>query len=449
MPPYRKTKEDIKYKPTFGFSKPVGAPEATVPTTATPAPVFKHVPFAPLAALAAPAPLAPLTAPAAPAVNPCTHYNTKKANALMPFYYQKGQLHSVYPTNAPIQARLLSVPEISKKIDHRFRQDAAAATKEAIETLLERIGRGHVFHDDLRAFFGNVRIYTKREFAKELTRGFQWTLKHLKQQPWGMMTEQFISTLETLENTPTAPVANFKSTEWIGNLFLQHCAKKKPYVAAGEAQCRLGCRIDSTKLAFVEPGLILDRYGIYVLLDDAAYSGQQKALVLTTMLRSIHSRRRVSTILVMIPYRTKMAMDRFRLALWSHQHANPGCTVVQETRADEVVFTLTQTFGASEASETAQHTVRIHLWTGGTLMDDCQTILEHRVGLTGARLAAVSQWVAYQGTGGATLTLFEHKVPDFLSLNSMFGNLFKEKMGHYYALNPPYKVVLLDGSRAA
>lgn len=442
MPPYKKEKEDIKYKPNFGFSK--AAPTATVPTTA---PAWKPVFFAAHAPLAMP----PLAAQQEPA-NPCTHYNQPKYTSLLPFYYQKNELVSVYPANAPIQTRLLSTPEISKKIDHRFRRQAAAAKEETIQEIMEDIGTQHPFYDDIKRFYSHVRIYTKKEFAAQLTKGFQWTLKHLKKQPWVMMTEHYNETLANLEKHPTASVAPFKSTEWIGNLFLQYCVKKKRYANANppEPQCRLGCRIDSLKLAFVEPGLILDTYGVYVLFDDAAYSGQQKALVLTTMLRSILPRRRETTILVVIPYRTRMAIDRFRLALWSHQHANPGCTVVQETHGDEIVYVLTQTVReASGAAAEAKHTARIHVWTGGTVMDECQDILEHKNGLSGSRLAALSQWVAYEGTGGATLTLFEHKVPDFLSLNSKFGNRFKEKMSSAYAYNPPYKVVLLEGSRMA
>lgn len=432
MPPYKKTKENTKYNPIFGFSK-----KPTVATTAAtapwkPEPVFFAIPPA------EPAPHKP--------ANPCVYYNQQKYSSLMPFYYQKNELLGIYSAMEPIYNRLLSTPEISKKINHRFGRQAELAKEDTTRDILESIGGCmHPLHDDIARFYSHVRIYTKKEFASELTKGFHWTLKRLQQRPWVMMTERYNQTIDLLDNNIGASVAMFKSTEWIGNMFLQYCAKKKRYTNANppEPQCRLGCRIDSLKLAFVDPALILDAYGVYVLFDDAAYSGQQKALVLTTMLQSILPRRRETTILLMIPYRTNMAIDRFRLALRSHQHATPGCTIVQETRTDEIIYELTQ-----PTEDGGEHRAQIHVWTGGTLMDECQEIMEHKLHV-GDRLPALTQWFSREGSGGATLTLFEHKVPDFLSLNAKFGNLFKEKMEDTYAYNPPYKVVLLEGSRMA
>lgn len=415
MPPYKKEKEDIKYKPNFGFSKaatktmPVMAPPATL---APPAwkPVFPTMP-----------PKKDMPA------NPCTHYMQPAFLQKLPFYYQRSQLETFYKDHPGILERLATTPEISKKIDHAYRRDAAKAKE---EVLLEMIRPDDPDREPLMAFYRHVRIYTKAEFHQTLKKGFQWVRRGLKKRPWVMLTEKYNDTLDLLNRLPNAKEAPFKSTEWVGNLFLHHCAKYDAPL------CQLGCMIDGANLAFVPPESVLDPYEVYLLFDDAAYSGQQKSLLLTTILKSIHVRRTTATVFVMIPYYTAMAIDRFRLGLRSYEQAT-GCSVSQTTRATEIVYEV------KDPSQT--RTVFIHLWTGGVLMEETATLMD------ALRMSpALKSRMVMDGLG-ATLTLFEHKVPDFLSLNAIFGQRFKSHplMVPYYRENPPYKVVLLDGSRVA
>ena len=292
-----------------------------------------------------------------------------------------------------------------------------------------------------RYFYNNAVIYTKKDFLGTLMKGFDWTLerlwkssnpKQLKKQPvpqWILLSEAYIANTDFVN--PSDKQIRFKSSEWVGRMFIAWAKKK--------AKCT--CVLEAT-LRNVEPinnVITTVENQRYVLFDDGAYSGSQKAFILSGFLQRMIGSRKYSELYVVIPYYTEFAYDRFRDTISQYVDAfTEDTTLVLEMDTTCHHYTV--------QSLSNGNTVHIYLWTGGEKMVSCSEIIELYPSADSIKRGFTLEMGRGPGGLGATLTAFEHKVPDALSLNARFGGYFERSpqsaLRDHYKHNPPYKVTI-------
>jgi len=349
-----------------------------------------------------------------------------------------------------------------------------------------------------------IHINDKAKFYEILKEGFKWTIAHLP------TNQRFILVVEALlhyskfivevNETDIGPNVsrdhmfyNYKSTDWIVNLFLNECSNSMEKKIKRIPE-QMACLIESD---FISDGNQLVEANInnthtFVLFDDGAYSGQQKSIILMNFLKKIHLRKPSSTLIVTIPFYTHYAFDKFRQVITNYieredsydegSGVNKKVTVKKELLATfekthhhyeikTIIKTetskITKILGISIQSTIkptiiTEHISHIYIWTGGIVMEESSSIIEKNIlneitdyNEKQKQLLHMLRFMGFGGdypnkynmsTLGATLSLFEHKVPDYLSLNRVFGDRFEEHEGvkDHFKFNPPYKVRVDD-----
>lgn len=209
------------------------------------------------------------------------------------------------------------------------------------------------------------------------------------------------------------PYHTFKSSEWIAYLALQHMTNR-PH--------------DLGRM------LLLDKFDpdtCFVIFDDGLYSGLQKRDALKYLLKP------------------KISCNVYLIAsFYSHQAIETIRSLFCCTNGGDV---YTETIYTDHIQWSGNGN-NIYLWTGGTKME-CTGNLVHRYFNDkdkALKYLARTGYFDVRGIdsyhspdmypcAGATLSLFEHKIPDDASLVRIAGTYFASKMKVHYEYNPPYK----------
>jgi len=347
----------------------------------------------------------------------CETYKAASNLEKIPFFYQAAELktYSIKPSKQM---------EIRKRIDEQFTENSKNAKIQFIEYMVTKYKETTITEDSLRAFYNHIRVYTKKEFLQMLIKGFKWTLNRLNEakiqsqekEPlkWILMTERYISMID-------AGNLSFKSSEWIGRMFINY---KKDY-----SDC--SCILESTfpRNDTIDNIIKESSNDIYILFDDGAYSGSQKGFIIDNFLSRMSSLRKHSQLYLVIPYYTLYALNKFKYHIDIFLEKKP-----EQNRIE--TYTIDSKSGHHYYKIIiADSVVEIYIWIGGEQMQLCEDIFSkmENKGINFKKILG----------SGATLSLFEHKVPDSLSLDAYCGIYFNhrhEALKQHYEFNPPYKV---------
>jgi|APGre2960657404_1045060.scaffolds.fasta_scaffold09156_3 hypothetical protein len=262
----------------------------------------------------------------------------------------------------------------------------------------------------------SLHIFTNKDLMAQLIKGVKWVNKGVGSRPWALLTEAL-----TKEDTQ-------KSSEWVASLAWNDLANK-PY-------CVSDMTLDENKnmTKYIYEKGVRD----FVIFDDGAYSGAQKAssIFVDTWKELLAFDPNASfNIFVVIPFYTKVALDKFRNSANFHSKFNldivmenkeARCTIYRDTSMNRYVY----------------------IWKGGVEMPSTLEIINQKTQETLIPLNqnAVKMSQDLSRTifetifkGGASLTIFEHKVPDALSLPSPIGQVFMRHLSDQFKATPPYK----------
>jgi hypothetical protein len=360
----------------------------------------------------------------------CAEYLKPEYFKRLPYLYQPSEFTGkhIVETNKDY----LDKVKIHPQIQQAFLENASNAKNATVQKILkdlQSMRRGQFFNNYktlLEQFYGAVSVHSKSTFYETLKHGFEWIKKQidLSKQPWVLVTENYVTNVKRA-HIPTVNYIPFKSSEWVGKLFqtsLDENQKSK-------------CVVDIGDIQYVVSEENPPRY---VLFDDGAYSGSQKGLILSTFIHNLLPKRKHTTVYLVIPYYTIYALNRFRININGsvetlNKNNSLGVECEYRIEPDKDVYILTAK---------NNNTLNIVIWKGGVEMEESVSIINRLTGADKDTLEAFMKEFKSIDSLGATLTLFEHKVPDFMSLNAKFGNIFiKEKiMTEHYKHNPPYKV---------
>ena len=254
-----------------------------------------------------------------------------------------------------------------------------------------------------------IRVHTNADLAERLKRAAEWLESNIAGERWVALTER----LEKGDE--------MKSTEWALSVAWKYLATKPWCVADIASSKRTG---GAAALAdFYARGV---RH--YALFDDAAYSGVQKSSqVFSSALRFLREAADTAgatakddpvTVYVAIPFFTNSAMKTFA----ERAATNGGVRVSSDPGSDAYAFP-------------GGH--RVLVWTGGSLMPSLAEILRDEPSFGLDPEAAHQVHKILFGEAGS-LCIFQHKIPDYLSLPWMYGATFQRAMKDHYARMPPY-----------
>ena len=416
--------------------------------------------------------------------------------ASLPGLYQPSELQ-LY--KIPVDDNAYASTKTEPVIDDSFKKAFSEAKKEILKNILanERFNAvieeytvkpvsesdKELLYKHLQQFYGRIQMHTKSEYFATLNTGFGWTIQKLNAQKvlkWVLLAENLtylgeeISDMRLYENPILSRnyLYRFKSTDWIGNLFLNSCLKSRD-----ESKRRipetLSCPLGSSAaMDDMERSVITDN-DTFVLFDDGAYSGQQKADILNNFIQTVHKIKQDSKLIITIPYYTFYAIEKLQKVITDYVYINQPDRVKKiSTKFDKTqrYYKIETEFHTVERThkklflgitveknvpKKTLHTTHIYLWMGGSPMQDSLTILQSIAGDNEAALMRLVEYLGYSGKYltpwmfkfiGATLTLFEHKIPDDLSLNRAIGDsLYDEPhVKSHYTFNPPYKLKVDD-----
>jgi len=249
----------------------------------------------------------------------------------------------------------------------------------------------------LLKLFDHVRIFTNSDLVKQLKAGAKWLNRRLTDAKWMALTERLSKNKGQTH----------KSAEWA--LSLAWDALERPPWCAADFTDR------STLTDMVKQGT-----HTFVAFDDAAYSGTQKATQVNNVfrvLREAHSpTQQPITLYMIIPFMTQVAIDRFG-------------RIGEHDLVKKVVKK-----GSIELMYNDGH--RIIIWLGGFLMPNVVDVLK---GLPDITEDVASDISSYFLDNAGSLCVFEHKVPDYMSLPWLIGETFQKQMWDHYQHTPPYK----------
>jgi hypothetical protein len=253
----------------------------------------------------------------------------------------------------------------------------------------------------LAKLFDHVRIFTNDDLVKQLKASAKWLNRRLTDSKWMALTERLSKNKGQ----------SHKSAEWA--LSLAWDALERPPRCAADFTDR------STLSDMVKAGT-----HEFVAFDDAAYSGTQKATQVGNVFRVLREAWNDEqqpglppiTVYMVIPFMTQVAIDRF-------------CRIGEADIVKKVVKK-----GSIELQYPDGH--RILIWLGGVLMPSTIEVLKGLPDMTEEKAHDLS--ATFLDSAGS-LCIFEHKVPDYMSLPWLIGETFQKQMWDHYRHTPPYK----------
>ena len=315
----------------------------------------------------------------------------------------------------------------------------------ATETQFDIITKTHKISQEfliyiLQKLHRKVIVQTNQELMRRLQIGANWFNHFLPpNRPYGLLTERLFDTTTPSQASKQALLFPFptsastettymrKSPEWIANIIWPFLNTKPLCVSDTTAD------EDVELIQHMYENQIRD----FVLFDDGAYSGSQKALSIFSVLwnKLIAIDLNASfTIYLIIPYMTQTAIHTF------YNNANVFKCGINEVEYNGSMHTIK--WSNTQANR------HVYIWTGGmdipetypTLYASVQESLNEQMpdktSIAGPLTDHISNALLSRGAG---LMILEHKVPDFMSLPTYIGALFETKLRKHYTINPPYK----------
>lgn len=312
------------------------------------------------------------------------------------------------------------VQDIFSKEHNLSLQTISSKYKVSIDFILQIIQQLHT----------KIIIQSNLELVRRLSIGADWLNYFIPPTiSYGLLTEQlFDNPSIDLSSTATAfekkQYYNRKSPEWIASI-VWPLLKSKPYCVSDTISNNNTQLID-----YMYQNDVRD----YVLFDDGAYSGNQKAFTVFSILwnQLLRNDENASfTIYIVIPYITQIAIDK----LYSF-----AISYINTVEYNGSLYTLKWYNPATKRT--------IYIWTGGMdipetykslygiVNESLQRYYPDKIMFAGELCEDINIGLLNRGAG---LMVLEHKIPDFMSLPSYIGSIFNRRLETHYSNNPPYK----------
>jgi len=299
----------------------------------------------------------------------------------------------------------------------------------------------------IKSVFGEVKIHTNEDLLNGVKEGVNLINILFKKLPendrkWALLTEN----LYRPDITET-----FKSPEWIASIAWKYLKSKKPSLVPY-------CVSDIPKGFTHVKGphhMIKDLYQHhsvhhFIIFDDGAYSGNQKAYaIFTETWKELTVDIATPTpapfdIMIVIPFITKQAIETFRI-------------IAMLNKLNLTKETINARLNYIEWEDPATHR-RVIIWSGKTIMENTFDIVNKKTNeMLGPRTKeeyeicnTLNDYIINEiltdkeGSLGAAFCVFEHKLPDYISLPTVIHDFYKKDpfMAKHYKTNPPYKFAL-------
>jgi hypothetical protein len=349
----------------------------------------------------------------------------------IPYYYKedelvryqrdlqkKGLVYDIQP--------YLEAPMVNLELSQKFKREAEGLRDTIIRDEFIRLGFPANFTD-------HITIYTKYDFDQVLQRAIAW-FKRQKQQPYIVMTEAILGNRSPKRfANDTKELKSYKSSEWVSKLFLHH-----PTASTVKPPVRL--LDESHPITLGSAGYLNSlEADTFLLMDDGIYSGIQKQDTIDGFIRQ---RTKPYTLYFIPLYWTELGLHRIMKSIENYylKEQSSSVLIVRNKTSYKITIGLLNPFRTSTV---------IYIWTGGEQMKTVYDIIEKNEALL-AKLDNVSydkkegqfHYAQRPRNFGITLSLFEHKVPDNLSLVEAIGHFYKHRMNVHYRYNPPYKKIV-------
>jgi len=288
------------------------------------------------------------------------------------------------------------------------------------------------------SIFSEIQIFTNENLRDGIYEGVDWIGQNFGNdyKKWGLLTENLYK--KTNDST-------FKSPEWIASFAwskMQTLRDIKQQNLLPFCVSDVGSGMDS--VSSIKD--MYENYGIqnFIMFDDGAYSGLQKSLaVFTHTWRELTSNPNIKTpfnIIVVIPFMTVKAVEAFRMKASTYGGGFNREYINRDNNYCQWEDTINKR--------------NVFLWGGKVVMQNTTDIVYNKVKWMFQKIPEpcgicknVNDFIIHEiftdlgGTLGAALCLFEHKLPDFVSLPSVVAEIFiaSPKMLNHYNKNPPYK----------
>jgi len=296
-----------------------------------------------------------------------------------------------------------------------------------------------IIADLIKAIFNEIQIFTNRQLLESINEGVEWLSRTFNDgyyRKWGLLTEN----LYQISSSST-----FKSPEWIASFAWE---KLKNLEDKNRDNLLPYC-VSDVGSGMIDVSTINDMYinhniQHFVMFDDGAYSGLQKSTaIFIHAWKALTSNPNVNkpfSIIVIIPFLTHKAIDTFRRAVITYNLGFNKEFINHEHNYCEWEDTINNR--------------SVFIWGGKVIMPNTTNIVYEQVSKlikptpkTYALCNAIYNFIIkdiltdFGGTLGAAMCIFEHKLPDFLSLPTVVANMFMENqfMNSNYSVNPPYK----------
>lgn len=347
----------------------------------------------------------------------------------IPYYYKKDELIRYQKAQQKkgiaydIQP-YLDAPLVNLELSQKFKTEAEGLRDTVLRDEFNRLG--------FPANFSNhITIYTKYDFDQVLQRAIAW-FKTQKQQPYILITEAIIHRRSPKRfANDTKELKSYKSSEWVSKLFLHHPTAvplKPPVRLLDEATL-----VEYTHTYFDELGA-----DTFLLMDDGIYSGVQKS---ETVEAFIHLRSKPYTLYLIPLYWTDDGIQKI-IRILQHYYTDEKLTTFLLVKKENF-YKITIGF-----LNPVRRSSVIYIWLGGVKMQNVETLrsFEKLRQLSYDRKEGSFHPGRYGNILGKTLCLFEHKIPDGLSLVGAVGSFYAHRLATHYRYNPPYKKITKKAS---
>jgi len=356
--------------------------------------------------------------------NPVGDAYAKLSSSPMNFFYHDDELAAFHIVDHPKKST------IYKNIKEQFIGEAEKTKNEMIKELDNKslIPTGDLAYAQIMPkIYERLKMYTKEDLNDQLVKGVTWFSTNSKGNKYILITDNIrnvdnmaMKKADEDDKDEKEDIIDLKSSDWISKIALERMHPS------------------------IRPRYIIDEYNLFtrasstsgdtfLMVDDGLYSGRQK----TTSIVRLLSKQQKFTLYVIVPFFTQTAIDHMRNIFKAYK-------VSERIVKNDCIYWH---FKNEDA--------KIYLWTGGTKMESTTDIVND---ISGANFDYAMQMLfltrydngkmsiknedtppMYKPVVAATLTLFEHKVPDSISLVEVVGNYFAYKMAKHNSYNPPYK----------
>jgi hypothetical protein len=312
----------------------------------------------------------------------------------------------------------LDAPLVNLELSQKFKTEAEGLRDTVLRDEFNRLG--------FPANFSNhITIYTKYDFDQVLQRAIAW-FKTQKQQPYILITEAlFYKNIQRIFDNDTKELIDYKSSEWVFKLFLHHptaALLKPPVRLLDEAS------IDAHKTPDYFNTLEADTF---VLMDDGIYSGKQKSKSIQYFIKK---RTKPFTFYLIPMYWTEEGVLFIVQSIQMYYTKQHALSVSIDRKKNLYTITIR-----------SKHPSVFYIWLGGDSMNTVTRLNIKKI------IYSNDDGHLELGEGssknlGMTLCLFEHKIPDNLSLNKAIGDFYAHRLATHYRYNPPYKKITKKAS---